>query len=136
MLFLSAAAIVIPYRRRALWAASPGASKVFGIPTLTIGGVLAFVGSTFIIYLFDNFRQFGIPSGVRALEYVVLTVVIGAVLYTVAKAIRGRASSLDPELPGDHPPEWAGRALKEMDPAKCPGRVRWRCQARLYERVR
>jgi APA family basic amino acid/polyamine antiporter len=90
MLFLSVTAIVLPYRRRALWESSPGATRLFGIPTLTIGGVLAFCGSLFIIYLFDNFRQFGIPSGVRALEYVALTIALGIVLYTVAKAVRAR----------------------------------------------
>jgi len=90
MALMSVAAMVLPFRRPQLWAASPGASRVLGIPTITIAGFFTLLGSVFLIYLYVAYRQYGIPSGVRAVVYACLVALVGAAVYTVAKAVRGR----------------------------------------------
>ena len=96
MAMLSIAAIAFPYRRPELWAASPGATRIGGVPTISILGALAFAGSVFLLILLGKYRQFGIPSFSHAVLYAIGVILVGVVLYTVAKLIRAREGiSLD-----------------------------------------
>ena len=59
-------------------------------------GALTFVGSVFLLILLGKYRQFGIPSFSHAVLYAIGVIIVGVVLYYVAKAIRAREGiSLD-----------------------------------------
>jgi amino acid transporter len=98
MMVVAIAGIALPYRFPDIWKASPGAKKLAGIPVITLLGMLMFLGSVFIDGLYAGWREFGIPSGLRALVYAGLTMLLGLALYYLATFVRERTEGVDISL--------------------------------------
>ncbi|MGH6932182.1 MAG: APC family permease [Dongiaceae bacterium] len=86
----SFAAILLPYRKRELYEAAPDMVKrrVFGIPLITIAGVVNLVLFTIILYSSFTLPAFAGPVGAVAIAFVLGIYVVGLVIYYVAAAIR------------------------------------------------
>jgi basic amino acid/polyamine antiporter, APA family len=90
----SFAAILLPYRRRQLYEAAPDIVRrqVFGMPLITVAGVVNLVLFSIILYAsFTSPALAGVgPVGTRAIAIVFGIYVVGLVVYFVAAAIRKR----------------------------------------------
>jgi APA family basic amino acid/polyamine antiporter len=86
----SFAAILLPYRKRDLFEAAPDMVKrrVFGVPLITIAGVVNLVLFTIILYSSFTLPAFAGPVGTIAVAFVLGIYVVGLVIYFVAAAIR------------------------------------------------
>ena len=88
----SFAAILLPYRKRDLFEAAPDMVKrrVFGVPLITVAGVVNLILFTIILYSsFTSPALAGVgPLGARAIGIVVGIYVVGLVVYFIAVAIR------------------------------------------------
>jgi amino acid transporter len=85
MLCLSAACLPL---RKSLWEASPAKYKLFGIPIITIGGIIGalFNGLAVFVYTFTPGVGFGLPST----EIIIAFIFTPFILYWIIKAIRKR----------------------------------------------
>ncbi|HEY3829137.1 MAG TPA: amino acid permease [Solirubrobacteraceae bacterium] len=92
MVFTSIAGILLPYRQRALVAASPYARRVLGIPLFTLVGGIALLGfATAIgILLWDPGSGTSLAKNPGKLELAVLVYVVGFAIYYTSKLIRRR----------------------------------------------
>jgi amino acid transporter len=89
------AAIILPWRRKDLYNASPIANmKVAGIPVITIVGVItaAFLAAMLWEWSFnpDNLYGTSFTATMSSVWYFVGTYVVAIVIYVVARIIRGR----------------------------------------------
>jgi APA family basic amino acid/polyamine antiporter len=86
----SFSAILLPYRRPELFQAAPGLVKAkwFGIPLITIAGIINFV--LFSIILFSSFAlpAFSGPVGPVAIAFIVGIYVVGLIVYFAVAAYR------------------------------------------------
>jgi amino acid transporter len=91
-LLIGISAIVVPYRMRALWASSPGARRIGGVPTITIWGVLHV--AVIVFYIVLNFLDSN--GGTSPIHYfkqfIVWPIVIGLaiVVYFISRSLRQR----------------------------------------------
>jgi amino acid transporter len=103
----SFAAIILPYRKRDLFESAPDAvrRKVFGIPLMTIAGVINFILFSLILYSSFTLPAFAGPVGPVAIGFVLGIYIVGLILYFVAASIR-RKQGIDLDLLyGEIPPE-------------------------------
>jgi amino acid transporter len=86
----SFAAILLPYRKRDLFEAAPDMVKrrVFGVPLITIAGIVNLVLFSIILYSSFTLPAFAGPVGVVAVAFVLGIYVVGVVIYFIAAAIR------------------------------------------------
>jgi basic amino acid/polyamine antiporter, APA family len=94
----SFAAILLPYRRRDLFAQAPEAVKrrIGGVPVMTLLGVGNLILFTLILIASFDTPAFSGPTSGRAIAFVVAIYVVGAVLYFVTREIqRRRGVNLD-----------------------------------------
>jgi basic amino acid/polyamine antiporter, APA family len=84
------AAIVIPYRRRALYQASVSTVKVAGIPLVSIVGVGTVIAVALTYYLYFHYPYFGISSSGGFFIWLGGTVVVGVGFYLIARRVRAR----------------------------------------------
>ena len=92
MVFTAISGIVLPFRQRALVAASPYARRVAGIPLFTLVGAIAllgFLGAIFVL-LWDPGSGTSLAKNPGKLELSLLVYVVGFAIYFAAKAIRRR----------------------------------------------
>jgi amino acid transporter len=85
------AAIVLPYKLRDLFEASPVRWRVAGVPVLSILGVLSIVGMGVIEYAYLNDPNSGIS--LRAPTMILINVAVflsGFVFYVITRAVRAR----------------------------------------------
>jgi amino acid transporter len=86
------AGILFPYRQRAMWQSSPYNGRVFGVPTMSVMGVLALVGMVLVEFLILR----DVNSGIRVEDNVDQVIVVfatffsGLVLYYIAKVVQRR----------------------------------------------
>jgi len=89
------AAIILPWRRKDLYDASPVARyKIGGIPTITIVGVITAIFLLFMLYewSFNAADLYGtsFQSTLNSVYYFVATYVVAIVIYVAARIIRSR----------------------------------------------
>jgi basic amino acid/polyamine antiporter, APA family len=92
MVFTAIAGIVLPFRQRALVAASPYARRVAGIPLFTLVGGISLVGFLTMIgiLMWDPGSGVSLAHNPGKLELAVLIYAIGFAIYYASKAIRRR----------------------------------------------
>jgi amino acid transporter len=89
------AAIILPWRRKDLYEASPIAHyKIAGIPAITVVGVITGVFLVFMLYewSFNSSDLYGttFQSTPNSVYYFVATYVVAVVIYVVARIVRSR----------------------------------------------
>jgi amino acid transporter len=89
------AAIILPWRRKDLYEASPIARyKIAGVPAITIVGVITGVFLVFMLYewSFNSADLYGttFQSTPNSVYYFVATYVVAVVIYVVARIVRSR----------------------------------------------
>lgn len=101
------AAILLPYRKRDLFESAPDMVKrrVFGIPLITIAGVVNLVLFTIILYSSYTLPAFAGAVGKEAVAFVLGIYVVGLVIYFVAAAIRNQQGVNLNLLYSEIPPE-------------------------------
>jgi APA family basic amino acid/polyamine antiporter len=99
LLVTAAAGALLPYRQRAMVAASPYGRTVAGIPLLTVVGGLAFIGfaAAIAILLWDPGSGASLSANPGKLELALLVYVVAIAVYFVSRAIR-RRQGIDFEL--------------------------------------
>jgi APA family basic amino acid/polyamine antiporter len=105
--FTSFAAILLPYRRRDLFEAAPPSirRRVFGIPLVTIAGVINLILFTLILYASFKLPAFSGPTGKWATIFVIAIYVVGLAIYFVVAAFKKRKGVDLSLLYGEIPPE-------------------------------
>jgi uncharacterized membrane protein YeiB len=103
----SFAAIFLPYRRKELFEAAPTLiqTRVFGIPLVTIAGVINLILFTLILYSGFSLPAFSGPVGPIAIAFVLGIYLTGVVIYFIAAAFRRRQGVDLNLLYGEIPPE-------------------------------
>jgi len=89
------AAIILPWRRKDLYEASPVARyKVAGIPAITIVGVITALFLLFMLYQWsfnpDNLYGTSFQKTLNSVWYFVATYVVAVVIYVAARIVRSR----------------------------------------------
>jgi len=84
------AALVVPWRRRALYEAGSVHGKILGVQAVCVAGVAAILSGIFVSWIYLHYPQFGVGSVWKALGYVAGGIVIALAYYTIAVAIRSR----------------------------------------------
>src|SRR5437868_6566418 len=89
------AAIILPWRRKDLYEASPIARyKVAGVPAITIVGVITGLFLLFMLYEWsfnkDNLYGTSFQSTPNSVYYFLATYVVAVVIYVVARVVRNR----------------------------------------------
>lgn len=99
MVFTAIAGIVLPYRQRALVAASPYARRVAGIPLFTLVGAIALIGfvTMIVILMLDQGSGVSLAHNPGKLALTAIIYAIGFAIYFASKAIRAR-QGIDLEL--------------------------------------
>jgi basic amino acid/polyamine antiporter, APA family len=92
MLFTAVAGILLPYRQRALVAASPYARRVAGVPLFTLVGSLALLGfaTAIAVLLWDPGSGASLAKNPGKLELAILVYAVGFAIYFSSRAIRRR----------------------------------------------
>jgi APA family basic amino acid/polyamine antiporter len=101
------AAILLPYRRPELFNSAPDMVKrrVFGMPLITIAGVVNLVLFTIILYSSFTLPAFAGPVGAVAVAFVIGIYVVGLIIYFIAAAARSREGVNLNLLYSEIPPE-------------------------------
>jgi len=89
------AAIILPWRRKDLYDASPIASyKIAGVPMISIVGVITGLFLLFMLYQWsfnpDNLYGTSLQKTPNSVIYFVLTYVAAVVIYVIARVVRSR----------------------------------------------
>jgi len=95
----AASAIVLPFRNRSLWLASPGHGRFLGVPTLVWWAILLFPTVGFTVYLAATDPLAAISPIHNFGQFILFPAIIvgGIVLYYVSKAVR-RTQGIDLDL--------------------------------------
>jgi amino acid transporter len=102
----SIGAIVFPYTQRDMFEASPVAWRLFGIPVLSILGVLSLLGMMTIAWAFLNDPQSGISFSAPFMLYVNLAVFLSGFVYFFAVKFIQARKGVDIDLAfAEIPPE-------------------------------
>jgi len=105
--FTSFAAILLPYRRKDLFDAAPPSirRRVFGVPLVTIAGVINLILFTLILYASFRLPAFSGPTGKWATLFVIAIYVSGLLIYFAVSAFKKRKGVDLSLLYGEIPPE-------------------------------
>ena len=105
--FTSFAAILLPYRRKGLFDAAPPSirRRVFGVPLVTIAGVINLILFTLILYASFRLPAFSGPTGKWATLFVIAIYVSGLLIYFAVSAFKKRRGVDLSLLYGEIPPE-------------------------------
>jgi len=102
-----AAAIILPYRHRSLWNASPGNTRFLGLPTVAFWGILYAPLSLFCLYLSATDNYAGVSPIHNFGQFIVFPAIFAAGLayyYIVGRVQRGRGIDIALNF-GEIPPE-------------------------------
>ena len=84
------AAIILPWRRKDIYASSPIANwKIAGIPVITLAGIVAAVFIVFMVYEWATSAVYGSNSKPSAI-YLGATYLLALVIYVIARVVRKR----------------------------------------------
>lgn len=97
--FSSAAAMVLPYRRKQLYEASPKAfqGKIFGLPVISVVGFLSMIGCLFMEIELITHTAYTGGYGWKSVVALVICATFGIVLYTIS-VLRLRNQGIDVKL--------------------------------------
>jgi len=89
------AAIILPWRRKDLYDASPIAGwKVGGLPLISVVGVITAIFLAFMLYQWsfnpDNLYGTSLQKTPNSVIYFVATYVVAVVVYVIARVVRNR----------------------------------------------
>jgi APA family basic amino acid/polyamine antiporter len=89
------AAIILPWRRKDLYAASPIANyKIAGVPMISVVGVITALFLIYMLYQWsfnpDNLYGTSLQSTPNSVKYFVATYVVAIVIYVIARVMRSR----------------------------------------------
>jgi amino acid transporter len=87
---VAVAGIVLAYRRPHMFRASVSARRVFGVPLLTIIGVVAAGATVFEVWAFLHYKFFGVTNRGELLVWCGATIAAALIVYAVAKHVRRR----------------------------------------------
>ncbi len=92
MVFTAVSGIVLPFRQRALVAASPYARRVAGIPLFALVGAISLVGflGAIAILMWDPGSGVSVSQNPGKLELAIAVYALGFAIYYISKAIRRR----------------------------------------------
>ncbi len=99
LLFTAVAGVVLPFRQKAMVAASPYARRVAGIPLFTLVGGLALLGfgTAIFVLLWDPGSGASISKNPGKIELAAIVYAAGFAIYFIARAVR-RTQGIDLEL--------------------------------------
>jgi len=103
----SLSAILLPFRRKELFEASPPSvqRKVFGIPLVTIAGIMNMLLFTLVLYAAFTLPLYSGPLGPAALTFIFGVYVVGIIIYIIVAGIRKKQGVDLNLLYGEIPPE-------------------------------
>jgi APA family basic amino acid/polyamine antiporter len=102
-----AAGIILPFRQRALWNASPGNTRILGLPSVAFWGIVYAPLSLFCLYLSATDDYAGVSPFHNFGQFVVFPAIVagGLVYYYLARGVQ-RSRGIDLALNfGEIPPE-------------------------------
>ncbi|MGI9061440.1 MAG: amino acid permease [Ktedonobacteraceae bacterium] len=88
ILCVSVAALAFPFRRPELYRNSPANISIAGIPVLSIVAVLSMAVIIGLAYIVLTYPQLGISAPWQGLLFMVALIVIGLVIYGIARVVR------------------------------------------------
>ncbi len=99
LLVTAVSGILLPFRQKAMVAASPYARRIAGIPLLSIVGMLALLGfgTAIFVLLWDPGSGASISKNPGKIELAAVVYAVGFAIYFIARAIR-RTQGIDLEL--------------------------------------
>jgi basic amino acid/polyamine antiporter, APA family len=99
LLVTAVSGILLPFRQKAMVAASPYARRIAGIPLLSIVGTLALLGfgTAIFVLLWDPGSGASISKNPGKIELAAVVYAVGFAIYFIARAIR-RTQGIDLEL--------------------------------------
>lgn len=103
ILAVSVAALVYPFRQRALYEGSPASTSVLGIRVLPVAAVLSIIVAIALAYVVLYYPElgilnsFGLPGPLAGFIYMAALVVLGLLIYYIARAAR-KAQGIDLSL--------------------------------------
>jgi amino acid transporter len=96
MAYVAIGAVVMPFRRPSLYAQSPLRGRVLGLPVVSWAGVLGFLASVFVFWIFMRYPDLGVSNRLKTLLAMIGLMVGGFVLYYIARAVqRSRGVDID-----------------------------------------
>jgi basic amino acid/polyamine antiporter, APA family len=91
VLFVSAAAILLPWHRPGIWRQTPKSNvRIGGIPLITVLGVLGFLSASLIVYIFLRYAGLGVHNRSQTITMFLACLPVGYVIYQVARAAQRR----------------------------------------------
>ncbi len=90
MIIMGITAIAFPYVNRQLYQSSPGRIDVLGVPLCVIAGVVTVAAEVVIAYFYISDSRLGLSNPGAAVVLTVGILVVGAIYYFIAKAIRAK----------------------------------------------
>jgi len=99
MVVVAIAGIMLPYRGRDIWRSSPAAEKTWGLPRITLAGLVALplLGLIEWALLADVNSGTSISANARTVVYVTIIFFVGLPLYYITKLVQ-RRRGIDVEL--------------------------------------
>jgi basic amino acid/polyamine antiporter, APA family len=105
MCLVGITAVVVPWRRGALYRASTAQFKILGIPAVAVAGAAAVISAVLIWTIYLHYSALGLSDKGKFFAFVGVTLGLGAVYYVAAKLIR-RSQGVDIDLAyAEVPPE-------------------------------
>jgi amino acid transporter len=90
MIIMGITAIAFPYKNRQLYESSPAKIEVLGVPLCVIAGVVTILAEVLIAYFYVTDSRLGLGNPGAAVALTVGILVVGAIYYFIARAIRAR----------------------------------------------
>jgi amino acid transporter len=105
MCLVGITAVIVPWRRGALYRASAAQFKILGIPAVAVAGAAAVISAILIWIIYLHYPALGLSDKSKFFTFVAVTLGLGAVYYLAAKLIR-RSQGVDIDLAyAEVPPE-------------------------------
>ncbi len=105
MMLVGFTALVVPWRRAALYRASAAQFKILGVPAVAVAGVAAMISGILIWIIYLHYSALGLSDKSKFFTFVGVTLGLAVVYYIAAKLIR-RAQGVNIDLAyAEVPPE-------------------------------
>ncbi len=105
MMLVGITAVIVPWRKPALYRASAAQFKILGIPAVSVAGATAMISGILIWIIYFRYPALGISNHGKFILFAVVTAAAAVVFYLAAKFIR-RAQGVNIDLAyAEVPPE-------------------------------
>jgi basic amino acid/polyamine antiporter, APA family len=89
VLFVSAAAVLLPWHRPAIFRQTPKSNvRILGIPLITVLGVLGFASGSLIVYIFLRYSGLGVHNREQTIAMFLACLPVGFVIYQAAHMLQ------------------------------------------------